>query len=168
MAIAVRRCECDSGYLLVGNACEQTKKSSLGKSCKSDDDCKDPAFPYCANADQAGYCTKPDCKTSAECDTTLDYGCNDRESPSFCERPPEGLGKSCSDDTDCEGGVATFCEALSSHVCVVNECKSDPNKCHGDWVCCDIAVLGSSLCVPPSELVDGACPAGGMLIPRAK
>src|SRR4051812_8980420 len=92
------RCDCDSGYLLVGNACEPTKKSALGKSCKSDDECTDPSFSYCANAREdtdVGYCTRPECKTSAECDTALDYGCNDRESPSFCERPPEGLGKSC-------------------------------------------------------------------------
>ncbi|HEX2679105.1 MAG TPA: hypothetical protein VHM19_20790, partial [Polyangiales bacterium] len=108
------------------------------------------------------------CKSSADCDTTVDYACNDRVSPSFCERPPRGLGTSCASDADCAGFTASYCEALSSHVCLVNECKADPDRCHGDWACCDIALLGGSICVPPSEVMNGMCPAGGTLIPRTK
>jgi hypothetical protein len=35
-------------------------------------------------------------------------------------------------------------------------------------VCCDIGLLGQSLCLPPSELMDGNCPAGGTLVPTAE
>jgi hypothetical protein len=84
----------------------------------------------------------------------------------FCERAPEGLGERCEASADCEDFEANYCEALVEQACVVADCASDPNVCHGDWVCCDISLVMASLCVPPSELQDGACPAGGTLVSR--
>jgi hypothetical protein len=49
-------------------------------------------------------------------------------------------------------------------VCLKSDCKADPSVCPGDWACCDIALLGNSLCLPPAELSAGECPAGGHLI----
>ena len=159
-------CACSEGYLRKGadGRCEELDE--LGTACASDADCVDPTFGHCADLGADAYCTSTGCEDSEACDTAIDYACNTRESPSFCERPPEGLGTSCSSSDECSGFAAGFCEALSSHVCLVGECKRDPTLCHGDWVCCDIALLSSSICVPQSELTDGACPAGGTLIPR--
>lgn len=190
------RCVCESGYGLVDDACVKcgkhekgslagctcesgyTRKSEtgpcvevggLGAECESDADCLDELFPYCRVEDDGGYCTSPDCEEGSEaCDTAIDYSCNTRESPAFCERPPEGLGIECADQKQCEGHAASFCEALVSKVCLPGGCKSDTSKCHGEWVCCDIPVLGDSICVPPSEIVDGKCPADGTLIARPK
>jgi hypothetical protein len=186
-------CVCDGDYALVGNQCEACGKNEtgsaegcvcvegfsratpeaacaelagLGQDCESDADCGDPDYSYCyvADSDSPGYCTAPDCSTGADCPT--DYGCNTRQAPAFCERPPQGLGQKCSSSDDCAGNVASYCETVQEHACVVNDCKPDPNKCHGDWVCCDIGLLSQSLCVPPTALEDGACPAGGTLIAR--
>jgi hypothetical protein len=186
-------CACDADFTLVGSSCVRCGKNAvgstdgcvcvdgfsratpdavcealaaLGQDCKSDADCGDARYGYCrieANA-SAGYCTAPNCSSSADCPT--DYGCNTRQSPSFCEHPPLGLGQACTMSSDCEGYAASYYETVVAHSCVVNDCKPDPNKCHGDWVCCDISLLSQSLCVPPSQLQNGNCPAGGTLIPR--
>lgn len=186
-------CLCTGDYALVGNRCEAcganetgspdgcvcqegfsratpdaacAELAGLGQDCESDADCGDAAYGYCyrASQDAPGYCTAADCSTAADCPT--DFGCNTRQSPAFCERPPEGLGDACSSSADCAGKTASYCETVSAHACVVNDCKPDPTKCHGDWLCCDIGLLSQSLCVPPDALEDGNCPAGGTLIPR--
>jgi hypothetical protein len=160
-------CVCEPGYSREDAESACALAGGLGKDCESDDDCDDARYSHCqlpSQGDGAGYCTNADCSSSADCQG--DYACNDRETPSFCERPPSGLGKACSSSDDCEGNEASYCESVSAHSCVVNDCAPDPNKCHGDWVCCDIGLLSQSLCIPPSELSDGHCPAGGTLVPR--
>ena len=82
------------------------------------------------------------------------------------EHPPSGLGQACSLSDECAGNQASYCETVVAKSCVVNDCAPDPNRCYGDWLCCDIGLLGQSLCIPPSELEDGNCPAGGSLVPR--
>ena len=190
-----KRCICTDGYGLVDNACVKCGKheqgslagcacsdgyvrktpdgkceelDELGAACASDDDCIDPAYGYCAHADGDGYCTSADCSASADCETAADYSCNAYQTPSFCERPPTGLGTSCTSSDDCAGFAAGYCEVISEHVCLVGGCKDDPTLCHGAWVCCDIPVLSNSICVPQTSLADGACPAGGTLIARPK
>jgi hypothetical protein len=188
-------CACDGDFALQGNACVRcgenetgssdgcvcldgfsratpgapcAELAALGQDCQSDADCGDAAYDYCAVAsgEKTGYCTAPDCSTAADCPT--DYGCNTRAARAYCERPPQGLGMACTSDADCAGNVASYCETVQEHACVVNDCKPDPNKCHGDWVCCDIGLLSQSLCVPPDALENGNCPVGGTLIPRTE
>jgi hypothetical protein len=161
-------CACSEGYLRLTaeGPCEEA--GGLGTECAKDADCLDARYPHCRAADDGGYCTKLDCETSDDCDTSVDYACNTREDPSFCERPPAGLGTMCTDTADCDGFAADFCESIVSKVCLPGGCKENAEQCHGDWVCCDITVLGNSICIPPAELESGACPAGGTLIERAK
>jgi hypothetical protein len=188
-------CLCSGDYALVGNRCEACGEhetgspdgcvcvdgfsrptpdadcqelAGLGQDCQSDADCGDPSYGYCyvASSDAPGYCTSTDCNTAADCPTN--YGCNTRQSPAFCERPPVGTGDDCKSDADCAGKAASYCEVVAFHACAVNDCKPDPSKCHGDWVCCDIGLLSQSLCVPPDALEDGNCPAGGTLVPRTE
>jgi len=165
---AVGGCTCLPGFARPTPGAPCAELAALGQDCKSDDDCGDELYGYChvADGDDVGYCTAADCSTAADCPT--DYGCNTRESPAFCERPPKGLGEACKSDADCEGNEAAYCETVQEHACVVNDCAADPNKCHGDWVCCDIGLLSQSLCIPPDALEDGACPVGGTLIPRTE
>jgi hypothetical protein len=161
-------CVCVEGFSRAtpDAACEAL--AALGQDCSSDADCGDERYDYCRIEDgaDAGYCTAPGCNSAADCPT--DYGCNTRSAPSFCEKPPEGLGDACKSSADCEGHAASYCETVQAHACLVNDCKPDPNKCHGDWVCCDIGLLSQSLCIPPDQLEDGACPVGGTLIPRSE
>jgi len=159
-------CVCEDGFSRAtpDAACEAL--AALGQDCKSDADCGDARYGHCQllSGETVGYCTSTDCSTAGDCPT--DYGCNTRTSPTFCERPPEGLGNACTSSADCEGHAASYCETVQAHACLVNDCRADPNKCHGDWVCCDIGLLLQSLCIPPDQLEDGACPVGGTLIPR--
>ena len=160
-------CACEDGYARpeADGPCE--KVESLGAPCATDAECVDAHNAHCQLDGDAGYCTLADCESSDDCESSLDWSCNLRGSPSFCERPPSGLGKSCQSSDECADFEASYCESLSARACLVNECKDAPERCHGDWVCCDIGLIATSLCVPPSELVDGACPAGGTLIERA-
>lgn len=158
-------CVCIEGYSRSSAGAPCVEAASLGQDCAKDDDCNEQ-YPHCAVEAGTGYCTLAGCTTGADCPT--DYGCNTRSTPSYCERPPEGLGTPCDGAQDCEGFVASYCETVSAHACLVNDCAPDPDKCHGDWVCCDIGLLQQSLCIPPSELEDGNCPVGGTLIPRTK
>ena len=186
-------CACDGDFALAGNVCERCGEhetgspdgcvcaegfsratpdaaceelAGLGQECVTDVDCGEAGFSYCylGAGGEPGYCTAPDCSSAADCPT--DYGCNTRETPAFCERPPSGLGIACTSSDDCAGNAASYCETVSAHACLVNDCKPDPSKCHGDWVCCDIGLLSQSLCIPPDQLENGSCPAGGTLIPR--
>ncbi|MEO8906140.1 MAG: hypothetical protein ABI488_26520 [Polyangiaceae bacterium] len=182
-------CACETGYGLTGNEClacgdnevgsldgcdcapgfgrtdatQPCTRSEAGKPCSADGDCKDALFSYCASAKQDGYCTRPDCASSADC--TNDYSCNARDAHSFCQRPPSGFGTTCHSSTDCAAFEASYCEVLSSHACLLSGCKADPSICPGDWACCNIPLLGNSLCLPQDQLSAGACPAGGTLVP---
>lgn len=158
-------CVCEPGFTRPEPEAACEVAGGLGDECQSDADCGDPLYPHCQppNEEQAGYCTSADCDTSDDCQG--DYSCNARQLPSFCQRPPTGLGRACRSSEDCAGFDAGYCETVSAKSCVVNDCKRDPGKCHGDWVCCDIGLLSQSLCVPPSELQAGQCPAGGTLVP---
>lgn len=159
---ALTGCECEPGFGRGGSTEPCMPVVSLGKACVNDAECTDATFDYCQTDGDAGYCTRPDCATSADCSN--DYSCNRRGSRAFCERPPSGFGQSCHSSDDCSAFEASYCESLSSNVCLKDGCKADPSICPGDWSCCDIALLGNSLCLPSSELESGACPAGGKLI----
>ncbi len=158
-------CVCAPGFTRASANAPCLEAASLGQACTADEECG-ADFSHCALEGEEGYCTRADCETAADCPE--DYGCNTRARPSFCERPPEGLGTACSDSADCADFPAAYCETVIAGACLVNDCAPDPDKCHGDWVCCDIALLSQSLCIPPSELEGGNCPAGGSLVPRSE
>ena len=160
-------CECEEGLVRAaeGEPCSEPVGDAVGEPCSSDDDCPGADFPYCELEGDAGYCTKSDCTAGGE-DCPGSYACNDRNDPSFCERPPTGLGTACESDEDCADFEADYCELFTQHACVVEGCAADPTICHGDWVCCDITIIDASFCTPPGELVDGECPGGGTLVPR--
>ncbi len=156
-------CQCKPGLLRLveGGDCIE----AAGKVCQSDEDCPAGEFGTCRLEGDAGYCTSLGCAAEAgECPG--DFACNDREDPPYCERPPTGLGTSCSESADCDDFEASYCETLAEKVCLVADCAEDPSICHGDWVCCDIGLIGTSLCIPPGELSDGNCPVGGTLVSR--
>jgi hypothetical protein len=157
-------CLCAEGYVRTTPEAPCQALVGLGRDCQSDAECGEPSYGRCRidAGVEVGYCTAADCQSSSDCPG--DYSCNTREAPSFCERPPSGLGQPCSSSDDCAGNTASYCETVVAGSCVVNDCAPDPSKCYGDWVCCDIGLLSQSLCVPPSELENGKCPAGGTLI----
>jgi hypothetical protein len=159
-------CRCEPGYLRASDDEPCEENDTLGKACASDDDCPDPTYGYCAPdaASPGGYCTASGCSASTGCEG--DYACNGLGDPSFCERPPSGVGHACNSDDDCADFEASFCETVVAHQCLVHDCKPDPTRCYGDWVCCDIGLIGQSLCMPPTELEGGNCPAGGTLISK--
>jgi hypothetical protein len=158
-------CACEDGYVRASpdGACEEMQ--ALGAACQDDDDCADDAYARCAMDGDEGYCTS-DCDSSDDCETSVDYACNERVSEPFCERPPSGLGTACDGADECADFEASYCEVLSEHLCLVNGCKEDAERCHGDWVCCDLPILATSLCVPPAQLEDGNCPVAGTIVPR--
>jgi hypothetical protein len=158
-------CACAEGFARATPEAACEPLAGLGQDCGDDGECGDERYPHCQiEADaEVGYCTASDCSSADDCPS--DYGCNSRQAPSYCERPPEGLGRACESSDECEA-TAPYCETVVAKSCVVNDCAPDPSRCHGDWVCCDIALLTQSLCIPPSELEEGACPAGGTLVPR--
>jgi len=187
-----RECVCEAGYGRSGNGCVRCDRDTedgnpsgpcqckeglirlvdggdcveaAGKRCEADADCPDGEYSHCQPEDDAGYCTKLDCEPNAG-DCPGDFACNDDEDRTFCERPPSGLGVACSEQSDCEGFEASYCETLSERLCLRAGCADDPGICHGDWVCCDISLIGASLCIPPNELENGKCPVGGTLVPR--
>ena len=182
-------CACQSGYGLTGNTCVACGTNEvgsldgcvcapgfgrtddslpcvatdvLGQACKVDADCNDTTFSHCQMKGDAGYCTHAGCASSADCSN--DYECNTKGDPSFCERPPGGFGMDCTSSSDCAGLEASYCESVVARACVVSGCKADVSLCPGSWSCCDIALLGASLCLPPSQLDNGNCPGGGKLV----
>ena len=155
-------CACAPGFGRADASQPCAAVETLGKACAQSADCTDATFNYCEPEGESGYCTRPDCTSSADC--INDYSCNSRGVRHFCQRPPTGFGKSCQNDGDCSAFEASYCESLSSNVCLKSGCKADPSVCPGDWACCDIALLGNSLCLPQDQLESGACPAGGHLI----
>ena len=186
-------CICERGYGLFGNTCQAcganevgsndgcqcaagfgrsnptqpcAAAAALGQTCAADADCTDAAFPFCASSSDTRYCTLPDCTASTDC--INNYSCNTRGPRTFCERPPTGVGQSCRTSADCAGLEASYCESTLSHACLKDACKSDPSICPGDWVCCDIALIGESLCLPPTQVLSGQCPGGGVLVAGAQ
>jgi hypothetical protein len=156
-------CACDEGYALTGTSCVPCGEHEVGSSdgciCSEGYGRETPD----AKCTELGDVER-NCETAADC--PVNYGCDKSKSPGTCVAPPDGLGLPCTSSDDCESHTASYCETVVAHSCVVNDCAPDPSKCHGDWVCCDIALLTQSLCVPPDELENGNCPAGGTLVPR--
>jgi hypothetical protein len=138
-------CVCAAGYTRA-TADAPCAKTAIDQPCEVDGSC------------DAGCTANADCTTGWSCE--VDAGTH------FCKQPPTGQGAHCDTSADCAGNEATFCENLQSHTCLLEKCATHENVCPNEWSCCDLtSLIGASLCVPPERLVDGACPAGGKMVP---
>lgn len=142
------RCVCVVGYSrpAEGAACEPTPEA-LGAACSADAPCADPTYDHCQPAaNQTGYCTNRGCTSSSEC--SAGYACDLSTSPSVCKQPPLGQGKLCMTASDCADGEATYCEAIRTHQCLVQNCSLSPNNCFEGWTCTDLSMYGlPNLCI---------------------
>jgi hypothetical protein len=157
-------CVCVSGFARSGasSACEEIPAGAvlLAQACGGDDDCGAP-YPACIDHGDGGYCTSRDCSNDADCATG--FWCDTSAAAPYCHRPPTGLGTSCTTSADCSGHEAAYCETFQAHVCLVADCATGQNRCHGNNSCCDLSLLvGSplSLCVENDQLPGGLCPDG--------
>ena len=154
----------------------------------SDDPCGDELQPaedgacVCPDGQQllAGQCvpvepvastTNPSCAPGEGCTCESSSTCPtgelcDRYGSGRCTMAPAGLGNACGSAEDCAAGEATYCETFSTRTCQVQGCKELGGVCPGDFLCCDFAILGTSLCIPPSTAPGGQCPAPGALVAR--
>lgn len=146
-------CVCSDGYArpAEGGACALIP-DTLGAACDPSAPSCAPEYPTCHPLDDTtGYCTA-ECTTSGEC--SGGFVCDTSSNPSYCQRPPTGVGHTCSSSADCAGFEATYCETLQAHVCLVQGCTKSPNTCFSGNDCCDLTMVGlPTLCVPT-----GTCP----------
>jgi hypothetical protein len=147
-------CVCDTGYSRppAGGPCAVIPQN-LGAHCDPAAPSCDASYPTChALAASDGYCTSSGCATNDDC--TGGYACDTSVSPSYCQRPPTGVGQSCASSADCASYEASYCETLQSHVCLVQGCSKSPDDCFSGNQCCDLSGFGLPfLCVPT-----GTCP----------
>lgn len=139
-------CVCEEGYSkpTADAPCAETP-TGLGTECDpAAPSCPEP-YDHCEPASDAGYCTTSGCSASTDCEGG--YACN---ADAVCQRPPVGLGKSCSSPDDCAGTEATFCDTFQTHACQVQGCSLAPNDCFVGFECCDLSAFGlpEPLCVP--------------------
>lgn len=145
-------CVCEKGYTRpsAGEPCaEAPPPGGLGSECDPEDPACTEPYDHCEPASGSGYCTSG-CETNDDCEGG--YVCN---ADSICQRPPLGMGMSCSGPEDCAGTEATYCDTIVSMTCLVEGCQVDPNDCFEGNECCDLTAVGvpQQICVPV-----GACP----------
>ena len=150
-------CVCKAGYVRSSGTCAE---SSLGAVCESSTDCSGD-FSTCVMDQAGGYCSSAGCTSSNDCQPS--WFCSGKASDAVCKKPPDGYQKPCAGAADCAGTSATYCDSFQTHSCVIEGCGAGV-PCPGDWSCCNISLIGVSLCIPPSGLAQGACPAGGTLV----
>jgi hypothetical protein len=149
-------CQCATGYgrASASDPCTLgTVTSSAGASCDpATASCTDAKYNFCfAETGKVAYCTSQRCTSNTDCPDT--YACDNRVTPSVCRKPPEGMGKTCSSDTDCAGTEATLCN-LFAQTCVVKDCNVTTNDCFPGYTCCDLSKIG----VNATVCGQGACP----------
>lgn len=147
---AAGTCACKPGFARATpqDACA-AMTSGPGASCDTQSSaCSDATYNVChATAGTQGYCTNQGCASSADC--TTGFTCDLAASPSFCSRPPTGLGKTCTTDADCAGNDATYCDLVKTKGCLVQGCSLSPDNCSEGYECCDLSAYGiqKPLCV---------------------
>lgn len=136
-------CECATGFSRASatSVCEAAA-AAMGVACDaSSSPCTDTTFNHChVVSGTSGYCTKQGCTTAADCGGG--YMCDLTAAPSYCRRPPVGAGKDCTNDADCAGTEATYCNAYQTKKCQVQGCTLAPNNCFTGTVCCDYTAFG--------------------------
>jgi hypothetical protein len=148
-------CTCAPGFQRSAEgSCLEQAGSHLGQACSPDEPCSGD-YPFCATDNGESYCTQQGCASNATCPNS--YLCELGSAPSFCKKT-SGLLKTCTGDADCAGTHATYCEAIQSNRCIVQDCATNPSACPSGWACCDLrSVLQRSLCVPSDALQNGVC-----------
>jgi hypothetical protein len=124
--------------------------AGLGVDCDPDTNpCMDRIYNYCrAVSTGTGYCTTQGCTQVVDC--TSGYDCDTTTNPSYCRRPPTGVGFPCATASDCVG-EANYCDTMVSSSCLVRDCTLAPDNCFAGYKCCDLRNLGlPTLCVEPS------------------
>jgi hypothetical protein len=155
-------CQCELGYArpAAGEPCQEQSGAGgaggagaggeLGVECDPEAEppgCEAP-YDHCEPNAGTGYCTNAGCASSQDCDAG--HACNDA---AVCQRPPSGLGQSCTSDADCQGNEAAFCDTFMLMSCQVAGCSVDPDDCFPGYECCDLSAFGlGALCIP-----EGAC-----------
>lgn len=144
-------CVCVEGYARTQptNPCEPIPEG-IGTSCTTNAECLNPAFNHCQASTSGGYCTGLGCASDADC--SGGYSCNLGTSPTFCQRPPQGVGRPCTSDAVCADSEALFCDTFVSGGCLVRDCTISPNSCFAGTECCDLsAFLLPNLCIPVGQ-----------------
>ena len=140
-----------------GAPCE-AGPSALGVACDTQGaPCSDAAYNVChvtsdsGGSATGGYCTEA-CTSSEDCEGG--YACDVAATPTYCRRPPTGMGLACASNDDCAGNEASFCEGFMLHQCVVANCSTAAQDCFPGTKCCDFTAFGAPA---PFCLPDGAC-----------
>ncbi|MCE9573824.1 MAG: hypothetical protein K8W52_11780 [Deltaproteobacteria bacterium] len=115
----------------------------LGDPCDpSGNTCTDAVYNYCAaTSATTGTCTNR-CTSDTDCGTT--GTCADWEAEPYC-RTFSGVGKSCTQQSDCAGLDASSCDTVLSHTCIVAGCTVTGNECPRNQICCDYTSYGFGL-----------------------
>lgn len=148
--VAGTSCACDAGF--VATTTGECVATALGAACVPEGaPCADPTYSTCIAAEDGGYCSLLGCASAEDCPAP--FACDTAADPTFCRRPPTGLGAPCATNDDCSGLEASYCEALQSHSCQVADCSTAAD-CFIGWGCCDLTPFGlPTMCVP-----EGSCP----------
>jgi hypothetical protein len=163
-------CVCDRGYAKEPNGTACVESTPAADAVAADAGATDGGAPAADPSEtlpddrvvcDGGPCTS--CESSADC---APGELCDLFGEQRCVPAPDGLGTPCSAAADCSQTSATYCELFSSRTCQIEGCKELSGVCPGDLVCCDYAILGTSLCIPSSEAPAGECPAPGSAVPR--
>jgi hypothetical protein len=165
-------CACPEGSIVVGGACSPCAEHqhSEGNQCICDEGYEAAAgSPECvALTDEPSepvVSAAGGCSSSAECGAGLlcdVYGSRE------CVAAPNGFGRACARASDCEGSEATFCDTFASRTCQVQGCAELSGVCPGDMICCNYAILSTSLCIPTDHAPGGQCPAPGERVMRSE
>lgn len=161
------QCVCKTGYLKLTatGPCEESSGQEIGATCSDNTACSDP-FPYCAADGGESYCTKQKCKAG---DCPSGFSCDETPDPSFCARLPSGIGEACTaGGNECGAFAASYCDSFMTQTCFINACATGEHTCPGEFGCCDLSSLAPvplSLCFPPNQLQNGACPVGMLVKP---
>ena len=81
------------------------------------------------NNDEGGdMCDTEVCSAGEYCDLAA--------TPPVCRKPATGQGEPCTNQGDCAGYEADFCEYYVSFMCLVKDCSVELDNCSAGYKCC--------------------------------
>ncbi len=117
-----------------GTVTENSSTEQPASSCKSHDDCKDPAQPWCLN----GQCSnEKSCQGDGDCPDPKKSKCVN----GICD----AVAPECKSDNDCQDPAKPLCKN--------NQCESKPVECSSDLDCSNPAkpLCQNGSCVPKKD-----------------